>query len=67
MAKLIHIERGQVKAASAKWEKLLLKDPEQKRERAGLEKEEKAEKARRNREFRATQPKPKKRKARKKR
>ena len=64
MAKLIHVQRSQVKAASAKWEKLLAKDPGEKRERAIRDKEEKAEKAKRNREFAASQPKPKKRKGR---
>ena len=67
MAKLIHIKHSQVKAALAKWEKLLSKEPAQKRERAKFEKEEKAEKAKRNREFAASQPKPRKRKGRAKR
>ena len=67
MARLIHIERDQVKAALVKWEKLLAKDPEEKRERAKREKEEKAEKAKRDREFAAAQPKPKERKRRAKR
>ena len=67
MAKLVHIKGSQVKAASAKWEKLLAKDPVEKRERTIREKEEKAEKAKRNREFAASQPKPKKRKGRAKR
>ncbi len=57
MAKLVHVERGQVKAASAAFERLLAKDPAARREMKESERWEKAEKARRDKEFAATQPK----------
>ena len=67
MAKLVHIERGQVKAASAAFERLLAKDPAERREKKERERWEKAEKARRDKEFAATQLKarPTKRRAKK--
>lgn len=57
MAKLVHVERSRVKAASTRFEKLLAKDPEGKRELRERSREERAEKTRRDREFAATQPK----------
>ncbi|MHC4956300.1 MAG: hypothetical protein ACYTGZ_20860 [Planctomycetota bacterium] len=66
MARLIHVERAQVKSACAKFEKLLAKDPDARREMRERAKQEKAEKKRRDKEFAATQPKPKKRKKSKK-
>ena len=57
MAKLVHIERGQVKAACTAFERLLAKDPAERREMKERERREKAEKARRDKEFAATQPK----------
>ncbi len=56
MAKLIHVKGSQVKAASAKFEKLLRADPDQKRELDEHKQREKAEKARRDKEFAATRP-----------
>ena len=58
MANMIHIERDQVKAACAAFEKLLAEDPNEKRELKEREQQAKAEKARRDKEFAATQPKP---------
>ena len=57
MAKLVYVERRRVKAASTRFEKLLAKDPEGRRELRERAREEKAEKSRRDREFAATQPK----------
>ena len=57
MANLVHIERGQVKAACAAFEKLLAADPIEKREMKERERRAKAEKARGDKEFAATQPK----------
>jgi hypothetical protein len=57
MAKLIHVERDEVKAACASLERLLAKDPAAMREMKELKQWEKAEKARRDREFAATQSK----------
>ena len=57
MAKLVHVERRQVKAASAAFERLLAKDPAATREMKESERWEKAEKARRDKEYAATQPK----------
>ena len=56
MAKLIEVKRSQVKAASAKFEKLLAKDKEGKREIKERASHEKAEKTRRNKEHAAKQP-----------
>ncbi len=63
MAKLVYVERRQVKAGLAKMEKLLAKDPEAKREAAERLRDEKAEKRKRDREYAATQPKPRTRRA----
>jgi hypothetical protein len=57
MAKLVHIEHGQVKAACAQFERLLAKDSDGKKEISERNRFEKAEKARRDKEFAATQPK----------
>jgi hypothetical protein len=57
MAKLIHLERDQVKAACVSLERLLAKDPAAVREMKERKQSEKAEKARRDREFAATQSK----------
>ena len=57
MAKLVYVERRRVKAASTKFEKLLAKDPEGRRELRERAREEKAEKTRLDREFAATRPK----------
>ncbi len=56
MAKLIHVERRRVKAASAAFERLLARDPAGKQEIKERERREKAEKARRDKEFAATRP-----------
>ena len=53
MAKLIHVERGQVKDASAEFEELMAKDPDGKRELEEWSHLEKAEKKLRDREYRA--------------
>jgi hypothetical protein len=58
MARLVHIERYQVKAACAAFEKLLTNDPLAQRERKEFERRIKAEKSQRDKEFAATQPKP---------
>jgi len=57
MAKVVHVERRRVKAASTKFEKLLASSPEGRRELREGAREEKAEKTRLDREFAATQPK----------
>lgn len=57
MAKLVHVERNQVKAACAAFEKLLAKDPTRQQQMKELQRWAKAEKARRDNEFAATQPK----------
>ncbi len=55
MAKLIHVERDQVKAAVSNFEKLLAEDPDMKREMEELERRTAEEKARRDAEFAARQ------------
>jgi hypothetical protein len=57
MAKLVHIERGQVKAACAAYEKQIANDPAEKQERKERDQWVKSEMRRRDREFAATQPK----------
>jgi len=57
MARLVHIERDQVKAACAAFEKLLAKDPSYLEEKKERERWEKAEKSLRDKEFTATRPK----------
>ena len=57
MAKLVHVERRQVKAATAAFEKLLAADPAAKREKKEIERLMKAEKVQRDKKFAATQPK----------
>jgi hypothetical protein len=65
MAKLVHVERRRVKAASARFEKLLVRDPAGKEEIRERARQEKAEKARRDKEFAATQSKARPRRAKK--
>jgi uncharacterized protein YaiL (DUF2058 family) len=65
MARLVHVGRAQVKAASARFEKLLAKDPVGKEEMRERARHEKAEKARRDKEFAATQSKARPRRAKK--
>ena len=67
MAKLVEVKRNQVKAASARFEKLLAKDPEARRERREQARLEREEKTRRNREYAATRPKARTQKRRAKR
>jgi len=55
MAKLIHVEHDQVKAAVSNFEKLLAEDPDMKREMEELERRTAEEKARRDKEFAARQ------------
>ncbi len=55
MAKLIHVERDQVKTAVSNFEKLLAEDPDMKREMEELERRTAEEKARRDAEFAARQ------------
>jgi predicted amidohydrolase YtcJ len=57
MARLVHVEGDQVRAACAAFEKLLAKDPTAQKERKEHEGWIRAEKARRDKEFAATQPK----------
>jgi hypothetical protein len=57
MARLVHVERDQVRAACATFEKLLANDPIAQRKCKEFERSMKAEKAQRDKEFAATQPK----------
>jgi hypothetical protein len=57
MARLVHVEGNQVRAACAAFEKLLARNRTAQKERKEHERWIKAEKVRRDKEFAATQPK----------
>ena len=57
MATLVHIERDQVKAACAAFEKKIANNPAEKQERKERDQWVKSEMWRRDQEFAATQPK----------